>query len=88
VVVPPRRNARCGGLEGSRHEALAQPAPLREAPVTEITMRTMLWAVSLMQATVIPFGADASELEPVEAGTFVLGAHTVSVYPGLPEGLP
>jgi hypothetical protein len=51
-------------------------------------MRTMLWAVSLMLATVIPFGADASELEPVEAGTFVLGAHTVSVYPGLPEGLP
>ncbi|MGH6917485.1 MAG: hypothetical protein ACREJ0_07245 [Geminicoccaceae bacterium] len=43
-------------------------------------MRTILSAVSLALATVMPFGAAASELRPLEAGTFVLGSHTVSIH--------
>lgn len=43
-------------------------------------MKTILSAVSLVLATVMPFGANASELKPLEAGTFVLGTHTVSIY--------
>jgi hypothetical protein len=43
-------------------------------------MERILSAASLLLATVIPLGADASELKPLQAGTFVLGAHTVSVY--------
>jgi len=37
-------------------------------------------AVSLVLATVMPSVADASELKPLQAGTFVLDAHTVSIY--------
>jgi hypothetical protein len=43
-------------------------------------MKTILSAVSLALATVLPFGADASELRPLQAGTFVLGTQSVSVY--------
>jgi hypothetical protein len=43
-------------------------------------MKTILSAVSLALATVMPCGADASELMPLQAGTFVLGSQTVSVY--------
>jgi hypothetical protein len=43
-------------------------------------MKTSLSAVWLALATVMPLGADASELKPMQAGTFVLGAHTVSIY--------
>ena len=43
-------------------------------------MKTILSAASLVLATVMPFGADASELKPLQADTFVLGTHTVSIY--------
>jgi hypothetical protein len=43
-------------------------------------MKTILSAVSLVLATVMPSVADASELKPLQAGTFVLGTHTVSIY--------
>jgi hypothetical protein len=43
-------------------------------------MKTILSAMSLMLATVLPTAADSSELKPLEAGTFVLGAQTVSIY--------
>ena len=43
-------------------------------------MKTILSGILLAVATVVAFGADATELKPLEAGTFVLGAHTVSVY--------
>jgi len=43
-------------------------------------MKMILSAVSLVLASVMPFGADASELKPLQAGTFVLGTHTVSIY--------
>jgi hypothetical protein len=40
----------------------------------------ILSAVSLALATAMPFAAAASELKPLEAGTFVLGIQQVSVY--------
>jgi hypothetical protein len=43
-------------------------------------MRTILSAAALVAGTVVAFAADASELKPLQAGTFVLGTHTVSVY--------
>jgi|SRR5919106_841923 hypothetical protein len=43
-------------------------------------MKTILSAVSLALATIMPFAADASELKPLQAGTFVLGAQSVSIY--------
>lgn len=43
-------------------------------------MKTILSAVSFALATVMPLGANASDLKPLEGGTYVLGAHTVSVY--------
>ena len=43
-------------------------------------MKTILSAMALVLATVLPVGADASELKPLQAGTFVLGTQTVSVY--------
>ena len=43
-------------------------------------MKTILSGILLAVATVVAFGADATELKPLQAGTFVLGAHTVSVY--------
>lgn len=43
-------------------------------------MKTILSAVALTLATVLPFGADAGELKPLQAGTFVLGGHAVSIY--------
>jgi hypothetical protein len=42
-------------------------------------MKTFLSAISLALA-VMPFAADASELKPMEAGTFVLGSQSVSIY--------
>src|ERR671925_1552005 len=49
-------------------------------PSREMTMKTILAAMSLALATVVPLGADASELKPLQAGTFLLGAQSVSVY--------
>lgn len=43
-------------------------------------MKTMLSAMSLALATVMSFAANASELKPLEAGTFVLGSQSVSIY--------
>ena len=43
-------------------------------------MKPNFLAISLALATVVPFVATAGELEPLQAGTFALGAHTVSVY--------
>ena len=43
-------------------------------------MRTIFSAVSLALATALPFGAAASELKPLQAGTFLLGSQTVSIY--------
>jgi hypothetical protein len=43
-------------------------------------MRTILSAVALALAAVMPFGAAAAELRPMQAGTFVLGNHTVSIH--------
>ena len=43
-------------------------------------MKTILSAVSLALATLMPFGAAASELKPLEAGTFALGTQSVSIY--------
>jgi hypothetical protein len=43
-------------------------------------MKMIVSAGLLMLGTVMPFFANASELKPLEAGTFVLGDHTVSVY--------
>ena len=43
-------------------------------------MKASLSALSLVLATVMPLVAHASELKPLEAGSFVLGTHTVSVY--------
>jgi hypothetical protein len=45
-----------------------------------MNMKTILAAISLALATVMPFGAHASELKPLQAGTFVLGAQSVSIY--------
>ena len=42
-------------------------------------MRTILAAVSLALA-IMPWRADASELQPLQAGIFVLGGQTASVY--------
>jgi hypothetical protein len=43
-------------------------------------MKAILPAVALTLATVLPFGADATELKPLQAGSFVLGSHAVSIY--------
>jgi len=43
-------------------------------------MKTCLSALSLALAIVMPIAADASELKPMEAGTFVLGTQSVSIY--------
>ena len=43
-------------------------------------IRASLSAVALALATVMPFAAGAGELKPLEAGTFPLSDHTVSVY--------
>jgi hypothetical protein len=43
-------------------------------------MKTILSAMSLMLAAALPATADASDLKPLEAGTFVLGKQTVSIY--------
>jgi hypothetical protein len=43
-------------------------------------MKAIVTAVMLMLGIAMPIGADASELKPLEAGTFVLGDHTVSIY--------
>ena len=43
-------------------------------------MNMILSAAALVVGTVVAFVADASELKPLQAGTFVLGSHTVSVY--------
>jgi hypothetical protein len=43
-------------------------------------MKTTLSALSLALAAALPVGAAASELKPMQAGTFVLGAQSVSVY--------
>jgi hypothetical protein len=43
-------------------------------------MKTTLSAVSLALAAVMPFAAAASDLEPLEAGNFVLSAQSVSIY--------
>jgi hypothetical protein len=43
-------------------------------------LRTLFSALSLVLATLMPFGVDASELKPLQAGTFVLGGHTISIY--------
>ena len=37
-------------------------------------------AMALALVTIMPFGADALELKPLQAGTFVLGAQSVSIY--------
>jgi hypothetical protein len=42
-------------------------------------MKVILSAVALVLGS-LPFVAVAAELKPLEAGTFVLGTHTVSVY--------
>jgi hypothetical protein len=46
----------------------------------EINMKTILSAVSLALVSVMPFAADASELKPLQAGTFELGSQSVSIY--------
>jgi hypothetical protein len=46
----------------------------------EITMKASASAILLMLGIAMPFVAQASELKPLEAGTFVLGDHTMSVY--------
>jgi hypothetical protein len=43
-------------------------------------MKMSLSAVSLALAIGMPFGAAASELKPLDAGTFLLGSQSVSVY--------
>ena len=43
-------------------------------------MKAILSALSLMLGTVMPLVAHAGDLRPLEAGTVVLGTHTVSVY--------
>ncbi|HEX5078527.1 MAG TPA: hypothetical protein VFV80_05200 [Geminicoccaceae bacterium] len=43
-------------------------------------MKTLLSAMSLALAAFLPVGAYASELKPLEAGTFLLGSQSVSVY--------
>ena len=43
-------------------------------------MKVTLSGVFLAVATLMPFSADPSEIQPLQAGTFVLGTHTVSVY--------
>jgi hypothetical protein len=43
-------------------------------------MKTILSAMALALATAMPFAAGASELEPLQAGTFLLGSHSVSIY--------
>ena len=43
-------------------------------------MRGSLSVASLALASLLPLVADASELKPLQAGTFVLGAHTVSIH--------
>jgi hypothetical protein len=43
-------------------------------------MQMSLSAVSLALAAFLPFAAAATELQPLEAGTFSLSGHTVSVY--------
>jgi hypothetical protein len=43
-------------------------------------MKSVLSAVSLALATAMPLSANASELKPMEAGTFLLGAQSVSIY--------
>src|SRR3712207_1826087 len=43
-------------------------------------MKALLSAMALVLGTVTPFVAGAGELKPLEAGTFLLGSHTVSIY--------
>jgi hypothetical protein len=43
-------------------------------------MKTILAVLSLMLAAVLPFEAYASELKPLQAGSFVLGNQAVSIY--------
>jgi hypothetical protein len=43
-------------------------------------MKTCLSVMSLALAIVTPIAADASELKPLEAGTFLLGSQSVSIY--------
>lgn len=43
-------------------------------------MKASLWVASLVLGSLLPFVADASELKPLQAGTFELGTHTVSIH--------
>jgi hypothetical protein len=43
-------------------------------------MRTIVSAISLALALSTSFAAKASELKPLESGTFVLGSQSVSMY--------
>ena len=43
-------------------------------------MKAFLSASSLVLALTMPSMGSASELKPLEAGTFMLGTHTVSIY--------
>jgi hypothetical protein len=43
-------------------------------------MKGMLSVVALALGTVMPLVAQASDLKPLEAGTFLLGTHTASIY--------
>jgi hypothetical protein len=43
-------------------------------------MKKIISALGLVLGTVVPPGAHAGDLRPLEAGTIVLGTHTASVY--------
>jgi hypothetical protein len=43
-------------------------------------MRATISALALALATALPGTANAEDLKPLQAGTFVLGDHTVSVF--------
>jgi len=56
------------------------PPVVGSGPVEGTEMKASLWVAPLVLASLLPFLADASELKPLQAGTFVLGTHTVSIH--------
>jgi hypothetical protein len=43
-------------------------------------MKRTATILALLLGTALPFAAAADDLKPLEAGTFILGTHTASVY--------
>jgi hypothetical protein len=58
----------------------ADSCPRRADPIKDAQMKAILSTVALVLGSVMPLGADAGGLRPLEAGIVALGTYTASVY--------